>query len=289
MALHKLKEFHVPASLDAALALLGQDETIVLAGGTFLRGLEARGLLGDVEELVDIRRTGLGTLRSEASGLELGATLTFAQLAAADEVRQANWLGALADALAYPPAQIRNTATIGGCVAAACPFFDIPTALLALDANVTAQGSGGARCISLPDFFAGMFANSLEPGEIVAAVSLPRPTGKVASAFVKLEGNANDLAIVNAAASLSVDAEGVCCAARIALGGGVAETAVRAPAAEEILVGSKLDATRLREAAEAVIEDISPMADHRASAEYRTAMAKVMTRRALERVVARLA
>lgn len=288
MALHKLKEFHVPVSVDAALALLGRDETLVLAGGTFLHGLEARGLLGDVEELVDIRRTGLGTMCSEASGLELGATLTFAQLAGADEVRQENWLGALADALAYPPAQIRNTATIGGCVAAACPFFDIPTALLALDGSVTARGRSGARSIPLTDFFAGMFANSLQPDEIVAAVTLPRPTGKTASAFIKLEGNANDLAIVNAAAWLSIDAEGVCCEARVALGGGVAETAVRAPAVEVLLAGSRIDAIRLQEAAEAVIENISPMADHRASAEYRTAMAKVMTRRTLERVVARL-
>lgn len=290
MALHKLRDFHVPSSIDAALALLGKgEETLVLSGGTFLHGLEARGLLGDVEALVDIRKVGLNTIRSDAAGLTIGATVTFAELAAVDEVNRAPWLGGLADALARPPVQIRNTATVGGCVAASCPFFDIPTALMSLDAVVTARGSGGERRMPLQDLFAGMFANSLSAGEVVAAVSLPRPPERTAGAFVKLEGNANDLAIVNAAVRLTVDAGRTCTEARVVLGGGVGESALRSPAAEKKLVGSKLDAAALQVAGDAVGNDIDPLSDHRASAAYRKAMAQVFARRALERAVARLA
>jgi CO/xanthine dehydrogenase FAD-binding subunit len=75
----------------------------------------------------------------------------------------------------------------------------------------------------------------------------------------------------------------------VVLGGGVAESAVRSPAAEKILLGSKLDAATLQAAGDAVVNDIDPMSDHRASAEYRSAVAKVMTRRALESAMARLA
>lgn len=289
MALHKLKAFHVPANVDAALALLGADETLVLGGGSFLHGLEMRGLLGDVETLVDIRKCGLEGLRDEGATLVLGAAATLAQVAALPDVANAPWLGALADALRHPPAQIRNVATVGGCVAASCPFFDAPTALLALDATVTIRGKTATRHIGLAELFAGMFANSLAPGEIVAWLSLSRPSARTASAFVKLEGNANDLAIVNAAASLSLDASGAVREARIALGGGVGDTTLRSPAAEAVLAGGPPDAARLLKAAEAVKGDISPLADHRASAEYRTAMAVVMVRRALESAVARLA
>jgi CO/xanthine dehydrogenase FAD-binding subunit len=290
MALTKLKDFHTPKTMEEVLLLLQkEDETLVLSGGTFLHGLEARGLLSEVEALVDIRKIGLGTVTTDGGGLQMGATVTFAHLQTVAEVTSAPWLAGLADALAYPPVQIRNTATIGGCVAASCPFFDIPTALVSLDAVVKARGPHGEREMPLPEFFAGMFANALEPGELVTGVVIPRVQGNTAGAFVKLEGNANDLAIVNAAVRITVDAGRSCTDVRVVLGGGVAESAVRSPAAEKILLGSKLDAATLQAAGDAVVNDIDPMSDHRASAEYRSAVAKVMTRRALESAMARLA
>jgi CO/xanthine dehydrogenase FAD-binding subunit len=293
MALYKLKEFHAPKSMQEAINILGRSqeaEILVLAGGTFLHGLEARGLLSDVEELVDIRKAGLDAIRDDDQGLLIGATVTFSQIQTLPSVQRTPWLAGLSDALAYPPVQIRNTATIGGCVSASCPFFDVPTALLALGATVMVKGGeAGARQLALPDFLAGLFVNSLEPGELVTAVAIPKRPGNGASAFIKLEGNANDLAIVNAAAYLSVDGQKTCTEAYVALGGGVAETAVLSDAARQILIGSKLDAATLQAASEAVTADISPMSDHRASAEYRGAVAKVIVRRTLERAIARLA
>jgi len=293
MALHKLREFHAPKSMQEAIAILGRSQEadmLVLAGGTFLHGLEARGLLSDVEELVDISRAGLDGIRDDDQGLLVGATVTFAQLQSLPSVQCASRLAGLADALAYPPAQIRNTATIGGCVSASCPFFDVPTALLALGAVVRANGGeSGERQLALPDFLAGLFVNSLEPGELVSSVFIPPGVGNCASAFIKLEGNANDLAIVNAAVHLSVDGERNCTDARVAIGGGVAETAVLSASARKLLIGSKLDMTTLQAASNAVTADINPMSDHRASAEYRGAVAKVIVRRTLERAIARLA
>lgn len=288
MALHKLKDFHTPNSLDEALDFLGKNsEALVLAGGTFLHGLEARGLMSDVEVLLDIRKTA-STVDVTDAALEIGATTTLARLLEVPQIIDAPWAAALSDALSHPPAQIRNAATIGGCIAAACPFFDVPTALIALDAVAVVKGAGGERRLSLPELFGGLFTNTLEPGELITRVCIPRGQGKTASAFLKLETNANDLAIVNVAVRVVVDDAGTCTEVRVALGGGVAEFALRSPSAEKILLGSKLDAATLRAAGEAVVGDISPMSDHRASAAYRSAVARVMIRRALERAVARL-
>ncbi|MCL2714339.1 MAG: FAD binding domain-containing protein [Alphaproteobacteria bacterium] len=287
MALAKLEAFHVPDSVDAALALLkDSEEALPLAGGTFLRGLDARGLLSEVEALVDIRKAGLSGLRLDDAEFEIGATVPLAAIAALEAVRTEPWLAALREALSHPPMQVRNTATIGGCVAASCPFFDAPTALLALDAEVIVRGAGGMRRMALAALFGGMFVNTLGKGEIVTAVVLPVPTGRCASGFVKLAGNANDLAIVNAAARLTLDADGICTDARVALGGGVGEQALRSAAAEAVLAGSRPEADVLARAADAVVGEIDALADHRASAAYRVRMAKVMTRRALERALA---
>jgi len=290
MALHNLKDFHRPRSVEDALGLLaGEEDALLLAGGTFLRGLEVRGLLGGVEALVDIRRIGLDTISVDDLGIEAGATATLSALRGVVAARHEAWLGGLHDALDCPPAQVRNTATLGGCVAASCPFFDVPTALVALDAELSIRGADGERRIPLPELFAGLFANSLEPGEFITSLSIPRAAGNSAGAFIKFEAHANVLAIVNVAAQLTIDAGGVCTSARVALGGGVADTVVRSPAAEAILVGSRLEPGALLAAGAAVGGDIDPLADHRASAEYRRAVAKVMARRALERAVARLA
>ncbi|MBI5922697.1 MAG: FAD binding domain-containing protein [Betaproteobacteria bacterium] len=290
MALVKLKEFCIPESpgqVSACAAKYG-DNALILGGGSFIHGLEARGLLSEVEALIDIRKLGLAGMAATGEGVRIGAMTTFAELEKLPELASAAWLGALKDALTYPPMQIKNVATVGGCIAASCPFFDIPTAFLALDAKLTVSGAGAKREIGLAELFAGLFENSLEPGELITEVRLAKPAGRAASAFIKLEGTANDLAIVNAAVRISVDAAGVCQEVRIALGGGVGDSVVRSASAEKLLLGQKLSADLIQHAAEAVGQDISPMEDHRATAAYRLAMAKVITRRALNQALSRL-
>lgn len=290
MALRNLKEFCSPANQQQVGAVLDKygDGALVLAGGTFIRGLEARGLLSEVEALVDIRKLGLDGWSATADGIRIGAATTFASLEQMPDLGSAAWLGALKDALAHPPLQIKNAATVGGCLAAACPFFDLPTAFMALDGKVNTQGAAAPREIAVEQLMVGLFENSLEPRELITELMLPKPAGRSASAFLKLEGTANDLAIINVAVRLTLDANGQCVDARVALGGGVGDSARRSPAAERLLQGQAITDELLQAAAEAVGQDIEPTTDHRASAAYRLAMAKVFTKRALNRALARL-
>ncbi|MCX7171798.1 MAG: FAD binding domain-containing protein [Proteobacteria bacterium] len=290
MALVKLKEFCIPENTGQVAACIAKygDNALILGGGSFIHGLEARGLLSEVEALIDIRKLGLAGFAATGDGVRIGAMTTFAELEKLPELGTAAWLGAVKDALTYPPMQIKNVATVGGCVAAACPFFDLPTAFLALDCKLSVSGAGAKREMGLADLFAGLFENSLDPGELITELKLFKPAGRSASAFIKLEGTANDLAIVNAAVRISVDGAGLCQEARVALGGGVGDNAVRSASAEKLLQGQKLTDDLIQRAAEAVGQDISPMADHRASAAYRLAMAKVFTKRALHQALSRL-
>lgn len=283
------KEFCLPNDGDEVVDLLERygEAALILAGGTFVRGLEARGLLSEIEALVDIQKLDLGSVETDPEGLRVGATATYAALEQAPAVRSDPRLGALGDALAYVILQIRNVATVGGCVAAACPFFDLPVAFIALDGAVAARGRGGTRTIGLEEFFTGLFESSLLPGEFLVELRLPQAPSRSASAFLKLETNASDLAIVNAAVRVTLDGGGACTDARVVLGG-VGSTPVRSPAAERVLRGASLDGDVLREAGEAVAADIEPLSDHRASGAYRRAVAKVLVHRALERALTRL-
>ncbi len=290
MSLAGLNEYCLPDTAADVVTLLERlgDSGLIVAGGTFVHGLEARGLLTGIDALIDIQNLGLNTVSFDADALRLGAMATFAQLAAAPQVNETPALGAVKDALTYPPMQILNVATIGGNIAASCPFFDLPTALLALDATVTAQGSAGERTIALPEFLTGLFENSLSGDEFVTGLTIPNAAPGTASAFLKLETNANDLAIVNVAVRITLNAEGNCSDPRVTVGGGIGESSVRSPAAEAVLNGQSSGAELFQAAADAVPADIEPMSDHRASAEYRTAIAKVYVKRALQQAAARL-
>ena len=291
MTLTSVESFHSPTDISAVVQLLQrhEDSALIIAGGTFLHGLASRGLLTGIEALIDIQNLGLDNISVGNDNVVIGATARLAQLEANAAIQSEAWLGAIKDAVAYPPLQIMNSATVGGSVASACPLFDLPTGFLALDGVVQAHGPEGNRDIPLETFFTGLFENCLDPAEFVTAISLPRAPSNSASAFIKLETNANDLAIVNVAVALTLEGSGLCSQARVFVGGGTGETPVRAGSAEELLAGARVDEDVISAAAAAAQTDVDPISDHRASKAYRSAMVKVLTERALHKAMARLA
>lgn len=289
MSLSSLRTFYLPEKVPELLDLLEKygDAGLILAGGSFIHGLAARGLIFGVEALIDIRGLKLNGINASNEGLKIGATARMTELLANEQICNDQAYQAIADALGYPPVQIRNVATIGGNVATACSFFDLPTALLALDAKVGIEGPDGHRDMNIREFMLAPFENAMAENEFLTEIKIPAAAKGSSSAFLKLETNANDLAIVNAAASLSIDDKGKCRNVRLALGGGVAGTIVRASSAEQLLEGEEAGEELIKQASEAVVVDIDPMSDHRATAAYRTAIAKVFTVRTIENALAR--
>jgi carbon-monoxide dehydrogenase medium subunit len=289
MAIPELQEFCLPGSHDEVTQLLSKygDAALFVAGGTFLHGLEARGFLSGVEALIDLRKLGLGDVTEEKGGIRAGATANFAALEKLPVIDTPAF-GALRDALDYPPAQIMNLATVGGSIAASCPFFDVPTAFQVLDGVVTVQGAGGSRKLTLDQIYSGLFQNSLEAGEYITGLHLPRQDGKTASAYLKLETNANDLALVGTAVRISLGWSGKIKDPRVVLGGGLNETCVRSRAAEAELEGQRPSEEVFKRAAAAIDGDIEPISDHRGSAEYRAHIGRLYTERALARAHQRL-
>lgn len=289
MSLISLEQYHRPRRLQEVAALLTQyeDEAVIVSGGTFIHGLAARGLIADVKHLIDINDLDLDyIINQNGEQLRIGATTLLRQLDNNPDIQQQSCLGALRDALKYPPAQIKNAASIGGSVASACPFLDLPISLLALDADIVAYGSGGARDLRLEAFFLSLFENALHEDELLQEIRAPLKQDR-ASAFEKLETNANDLAIVNAATAISVSGN-TCTAVRVFVGGGVGEVPARAVSVEKALNGKELNRAGIAQAAALAKEDVDPLSDHRASARYRTAMAEVLVRRCLNRCLADL-
>jgi aerobic carbon-monoxide dehydrogenase medium subunit len=215
--------------------------------------------------LVDIGRIGdLREIRLEGDQVSIGALCTHAQIASSAIVREHLPLLARASGMIGDP-QVRHRGTIGGSLAHADPKADHPLAALALNATMVVQGQQARRKVSVDEFFQGYFTTVIEPEEVLVGVRFPSAAG-LGWAYEKLVARANDWAIVGVATV----------GGRIALSA-LADRPLRARAAEEAMAaGLGIDA-----AAERAAEGTEPQADIAGDAEYRTHLARVLTRRAL--------
>jgi aerobic carbon-monoxide dehydrogenase medium subunit len=253
-----------PAHALDLLGSLGDDAKLLAGGHSLLPMMKLR--LAAPAVLIDIGRlTELIGIRSDGDEIVIGAATPHATVMSSDLVRADAPLLAHSAAQVGDP-QIRHRGTIGGSLAHADPAADLPMALLALGGSVDVLGQGGTRNVPADEFFTGFFETSLEPGELIAAVRVPRKPG-VAWGYQKFVRRANDWAIVGVAA---VDG-------RIALAN-MAPTPVRARATEQALA----EGASVVEAAELAAEGTEPGEDVHANRDYRRHLARVLTRRALE-------
>jgi len=272
--------FARPADLAEAFALLREHpDATVLAGGTDwgvevnLRG-ERPAYVVAVDRLPELRsfgavgfETGASAPSSTTGFLEIGAALTLSEVEAAlsgrlpmlDEV-----FGLFASRL------IRNGATIGGNLATASPIGDLAPALMALEATVVLASADGDREVPIADYFTGYRETLRRDHELIRAVRVPLPTAGI-TAFHKIaKRRLDDISSVAVGFAIEL-AEGSVKSARIGLGG-VAATPMRALATEAALEGRPWEERTVREAAEVLRGEGTPMDDHRASAAYRSAM-----------------
>ena len=261
-------EYVRPTSVEEAVAALvehGDDAKILAGGHSLLPLMKLRLAMPAV--LVDISRIpGLSYVRVDGDEVAIGAGTRHHEVekdaVAAAEVPI---LPYVASQVGDP--QVRHRGTIGGTAAHSDPASDLPTALLALGGTVVVQGPNGRREIPLTEFWLGFFETALEADELIVEIRVPR-TGSAGWAYEKFTRRANDWPIVAAAA---VDG-------RVALAN-MAGSVIRATATEEALARG----ASIEEAAALADRGTSPGADMHADQEYRRHLARLLTRRALEK------
>lgn len=185
--------------------------------------------------------------------------------------------------------QIRNQATLAGNICTASPAGDTLPGLLVHDAQIDVRmRTGRCRQVALKDFLIGPGRTALDKGEFVSAVSMARAASREASAFVRFrQRRALDLSVASVAARIGFEADGrTVRMARIGLGA-VAATAMLADEAAALLVGKPVSSATPGICANAAAEACSPITDHRASADYRRHLVRVLVQDAVTSAVSR--
>jgi len=278
-------DYHAPTTLQDALALLQQhrDDAKVLSGGQSLLPL-MKLRLGGAGHLVDIGRIpGLEYIKEEGGVLRIGGRTRESALERSDVIRQRYPLLVDTTAVIADPL-VRNLATLGGNLAHGDPANDHPAAMLALRAEVVATGPKGARTIPIDKFFVGLFSTALAPDEILTEVRVPQAQPRSGGAYMKLERKVGDFATAATAVQLALGKGGEIASVGIALTN-AGPTPVRAVEAERYLTGKQPTDATIAEAARLASSAATPSADRRGTVEYKRAMSRVLTSRALTRAI----
>jgi CO/xanthine dehydrogenase FAD-binding subunit len=274
-------------SLEHALALKAEagEEARFLAGGqSLIPAMNFR--LAQPAMLIDLNPLDqLDYIRVDNGVMRIGARTRYSKVEHSAEV--ARWQPLLAEVLpniAHP--QIRNRGTLCGNLAHADPASELPAVMLACDARMHARSATGERWIPATEFFLNLFETALAPDEMLVEIELPALPARSGTAFIEVARRPGDYAMAGVAASLTLDANGLCSAASIALCN-AGPTPMAAAAAAKMLIGSDLGTEVIAAAATQAQQEVEPNGNVHCTADYQRHLAGVLTRRALTTAAAR--
>jgi len=273
-------EYMAPSSLKEVFHLLKeyQNKARLLAGGTdLIPKMKKRAITAEI--IIDLNRIpGLAGIEIRGDRLHIRGLTRLAEIKESPLVKEkAPALAQAIGLMASPP--IRNRATIVGNLCTASPAADTAPPLLVLDALVKMESIQGERIVPLSEFFLGPEKTAMRPDEMLTEVIIPLQEGT--STFMKLgRRKAFTLSVVSAAVFARVSG-GRFADVRLALGA-VAPTPIRGRKVEESLKGNEVNDLNIARAAALIQEEVKPISDVRASAEYRREMSSVLTKRVLE-------
>ena len=269
-------------SLEQALALKAEfgDEANFLAGGqSLMPTLNFR--LSQPAVLIDINplKECAGSRQGGPDSRRIGALTRYRDIERdTGTARDFPLIHEAMPHIAHP--QIRNRGTIGGNLAHADPASEMPAIVLTLGGRLHARSKRGERWIAAPDFFTGALRTALEPDEMLIEVELPVASARTGSCFMEVSRRRGDFALVGVACTLRLDQNERCIDAQIGFCN-AGDGPILAAEAGKSLIGRRIGALELTEAADLVQTAIDPGGSIHASKEFQRHLASVLTRRAL--------
>lgn len=281
MSFSSLQEYLRPTHLEDALRLIGRasPRTRIIAGGTQVGADAPR----DVEAVVDIGGLALSAISLEGAVWRLGATASL-QALIESPAGTAFCNGILGDAAkAMAGHSLRNRATLGGAIATTDGVSPLVTALLACDAELSVATLKSdalvMRQVGLRAFLS-YRAGLLEEGALITAIRLGVPSADTRAAYERVARTPRDYPIVCAVARCAIR-DGIAGNVKLALGG-VAAAPVRIELTEFGLEKKRL-ADHIEHALDHGLAGLAPAGDWLGGADYRRAMARELSMRALMR------
>ena len=272
--------YEAPTSIDAATSLLTQNSNgvKVLAGGTdVIVQMHSERIEPDL--IVDIKNIPeLKQITETINGFKFGAAISGKELMLNTKFNNI-WPGVMDGVRLIGSLQIRGRASVGGNLCNASPAADSVPPMIAAGAIANVVGPDGSRDIPVEEIIIKPGHTSLTKGEIIVSFQLPNRPPKSGDAYLRFTPRTEmDIAVVGVAINLTLNDNGVCDSARVALGA-IAPTPILDVSAAKTLVGTTLDDKALENLASAVQASCSPIDDKRGTIEFREDIVAVLAKR----------
>lgn len=274
-------------SVDEALELAtDHDEAAYIAGGQSLTQMLKQRIVGP-DVLINIQGlTDLSYVEESDERVTIGALTTHNEILDSPVVNREfpafiSMLEHLGDE------QVRNMGTIGGDIAQSDPSSDYPPLTVALEAEYEIRSPDGRRTVSASEFFDNPYENSLDQGELLTEIRLPKHARNQEAAYEKFCLREGDFAMASVGARMTLD-DGTCIQASL-IAGAVARKPVSLPAAADSLEGRELSAETIESAAETARDVVDAVGDPvNGSADYKSQLVYSLTKDVLDSVADRL-
>ena len=283
-------EYVAPASLDEAVGVLAKHGELarVLAGGTdvIIQAREGRRNVGVMVDVKAIPEMTVLALSADGS-LRIGAATACARIYGDAAIAKA--FPALIDSAALIGGiQIQSRASLGGNLCNASPSADSICPMIVHSGVAVIAGATGTREVAVENFCTAPGKSVVKPGELLVKVQFPKPAAGFGAAYERfIPRNEMDIAVVGVASSVVLDSTGKKFkSARIALAA-VGPTPIFAKAASDYLAGKTVSAESIAEAASMARDAAKPITDMRGTIDQRKQLVEVLTRRTLNKAVAR--
>ncbi|MEI6894363.1 MAG: xanthine dehydrogenase small subunit [Colwellia sp.] len=263
--------FYLPQKLTELLALKQQYPSGKLIAGATDLSIELSQALIEIETFISVAQVDeLCTLEETDTSFIIGAALPYN-----------DFLDPLCQH--YPEAkqlfqrlgstQVRNSGTLGGSLANASPIGDPAPFLIALNALIIIQSIAGSRIIAVEDLFVGYRQTVLKENEVIRSIIIPKRKVTTQLACHKISKRfEDDISTVCLIMAVEIENNTIT-KARCAMGG-MSATPARAKHVENFLCNNHFTVATFIAASEYIDQDFTPMTDVRASAFYRTTVAK---------------
>jgi carbon-monoxide dehydrogenase medium subunit len=286
----KAIDYTAPKTVAEAVALLAEkgERARALAGGTDII-VQVREGRRDLDLLVDVKNIPeLNELAFDPrQGLRIGAAVPCYRIYEHAEIARA-YPGLIDGVALIGGIQIQSRASLGGNLCNASPAADTIPPLIAHEAVCVIAGSGGKREVAVEKFCTAPGRTVLGRGELLVTLRLPVLKQRFGASYLRfIPRNEMDIAVVGAAAAVTLDeSRSRCVGARIALAA-VAPTPLLVPEAAAALVDGPLSDALIDKTATLARAAARPISDMRGDADYRRHLVGVLTKRALQGAIAR--
>jgi carbon-monoxide dehydrogenase medium subunit len=273
-------EYVEPTTVEGACRLLSDDPlgSKALAGGTAVSLMMSQGLIAPSRLVSLAKIEELTGIEEQNGAIRIGAGTTLTAVAGSPVVQRR--LPSLAKAArSVGNIRVRNVATLGGNLAEADYASDPPAALASLGAVCEVRSADGHRSVDGADFVTGFYANALEDGELLTAITIPTLTQRRTAYHRFVTRSSEDRPCVSVA--VRADMDGPVVEALDVVVGAVAERPQRLDEAMAAAAGWRLDDDLIENIATAYKTSLDPMDDQRGSEWYRRQIIEVLVRRAL--------